>query len=76
MHTYLLKQAQAVYVGFESSGNLLGASYYDGKVVVMVRNTATGGDLVYYGTTTSSGGSETRNTSDEIARSDSTLRCS
>ena len=46
MHTYLLEQAQAVYVGFESSGNLLGGSYYDGKVVVMVRNTATGGDLV------------------------------
>ena len=75
MHTYLLEQAQAVYVGFESSGNLLGASYYDGKVAVMVRNTAIGGDLVYYGTTTS-GGSETRNTVEEIARSNSMLRCS
>ena len=43
---------RTIKVGFES-GDVLGAVYYNSQIAVMVRSDATGGDLVYYGTSNS-----------------------
>ena len=60
-------EARAVYVGYEATGNVLGAVVSDGVLQIMLRDDSTGGDLVYYHTT-GSGSAVMRDVNNESAR--------
>ena len=60
-------EARAVYVGYEATGNVLGAVVSDGVLQIVLRDDSTGGDLVYYHTT-GSGSAVMRDVNNESAR--------